>query len=99
MVGAGITGLFGGGSSQPAAAEAAPAQPQAQAQSNSWGDRSNVSCEADAKSFTKCMDDYKGDMSICGWYLDQLVSHYCPLGYCRDYPSQVSYANGIPHEI
>lgn len=79
MVGAGITGLFGGGgSSQPAAAEAAPpAQPQVQAQSNSWGDRSNVSCEADAKSFTKCMDDYNGDMTVCGWYLEQLVSHYC----------------------
>ncbi|KAF8416091.1 hypothetical protein EV426DRAFT_628154 [Tirmania nivea] len=73
MVGAGITGLFGGGSSpQPAAAEAAPAQPQTQAQSNSWGDQSNISCEADAKSFTKCMDDYKGDMTVCGWYLEQL---------------------------
>ncbi|RPB19495.1 hypothetical protein L211DRAFT_842569 [Terfezia boudieri ATCC MYA-4762] len=72
MVGAGITGLFGGGSSQPAAAEAAPAQPQVQAASNSYGDRSNVSCEADAKSFTKCMDDYKGDMTVCGWYLEQL---------------------------
>lgn len=79
MLGAGISGLFGGGgSAQPAAAEAPPAQPQVQAQSNSYGDQSNVSCEADAKSFTKCMDDYKGDMSVCGWYLEQLVSHYVP---------------------
>ena len=29
-------------------------------------------CDADAKAFTMCMDDYKGDMTACSWYLDQL---------------------------
>lgn len=74
MLGAGISGIFGGGgSSQPAAAEAAP-PPQVQAaQSNSWGDRNNINCDVDAKTFTKCMDEYKGDMTVCGWYLEQLV--------------------------
>ncbi|KAF8470225.1 hypothetical protein BDZ91DRAFT_720181 [Kalaharituber pfeilii] len=71
MIGAGITGLFGGGSSQPSATEASPA-PQTQAASNAWGDKSGISCEADAKAFTKCMDDHRGDLTICGWYLDQL---------------------------
>lgn len=71
MVGAGITGLFGGGSSSPATENAAP--PPAQAQSNSWSDRSAATCEADAKAFRKCMDDHDNDMATCGWYLEQLV--------------------------
>jgi len=29
-------------------------------------------CEADAKAFTRCMDDFKGDMNVCSWYLEQL---------------------------
>lgn len=69
MVGAGITGLFGGGSSSPPATESA-SPPPTQVQSNSWGD---ASCEADAKAFKKCLDDYQSDMTTCGWYLEQLV--------------------------
>ena len=42
-----------------------------QAQQNSWGARS---CEADAKQFTKCLDENQGNMQICNWYLEQLVS-------------------------
>jgi len=69
MVGAGISGMFGGGSS--AAPEQAAAQPvQAEAQSSSWAQA--PSCEADAKAFTKCLDDNQGDMQTCSWYLEQL---------------------------
>ncbi|RPA74264.1 hypothetical protein BJ508DRAFT_418704 [Ascobolus immersus RN42] len=69
VLGAGITGMFGGGSSS----EAAPveAQAPAQNQSNNWG---SVNCDADAKAFTKCLDENSGNMQICSWYLDQLKS-------------------------
>lgn len=41
---------------------------------NSWANEQGVSpCENDIKSFRKCMDEHEGNMSICGWYLDQLV--------------------------
>lgn len=29
-------------------------------------------CANDIKSFTQCMDQNRGDLSICGWYMDQL---------------------------
>lgn len=74
-IGHAIGGLFGGGSSaaapveqQPSAAVATQNQEQAQ---NNWGPRS---CETDARSFTKCLDENQGNMQICGWYLEQLVS-------------------------
>lgn len=74
-VGHAIGGFFGGGSSAPTAAEpqqnAVAAQGNQQDQSN-WGQRS---CETDAKQFTKCLDDNQGNMQICGWYLEQLVSY------------------------
>ena len=64
-VGHGLTNMIWG-SSTPAASEnatpAAPANTQARA----------GACDADAKAFTSCMDTYKGDMSACSWYLDQL---------------------------
>ena len=67
--------MFGGGSSQPAEQQQADNAVASQAndnyQSNSWGPRS---CENDAKSFTKCLDENQGNMQICGWYLEQLVS-------------------------
>ncbi|KUJ07283.1 uncharacterized protein LY89DRAFT_702421 [Mollisia scopiformis] len=71
-IGHAIGGFFGGGSSAPA--EQAPqdnsvAAQGNQAQNNNWGARS---CDADAKQFTKCMDDNQGNMQICSWYLEQL---------------------------
>ncbi|ODQ50493.1 hypothetical protein SAICODRAFT_50308, partial [Saitoella complicata NRRL Y-17804] len=67
-LGAGITGLFGGGSSAPAP-EAAPAQAApVQQQQSSFG---ATSCDADSKAFTRCLDENEGNMQICGWYLDQ----------------------------
>lgn len=75
-IGHAIGGFFGGGSSTAAEPQQAENSVAAQAndagyQSNSWGQRS---CETDAKSFTKCLDENGGNMQICGWYLDQLVS-------------------------
>ncbi|RDW63836.1 hypothetical protein BP5796_10338 [Coleophoma crateriformis] len=71
-IGHAIGGFFGGGSSAPAESQqqnqAVATQGQAQ-DNNSWGARS---CEADAKQFTKCLDDNQGNMQICSWYLEQL---------------------------
>ncbi|KAL8954009.1 MAG: hypothetical protein Q9222_000170 [Ikaeria aurantiellina] len=74
-IGHAIGGFFGGGSSSNAA-EALPADNSMATQANdtdypnsTWGPRS---CETDAKSFTKCLDENGGNMQICGWYLDQL---------------------------
>ena len=75
-IGHAIGGFFGGGSTN-AAVENQPTENAVASQSadggyqtNSWGARS---CETDAKSFTKCLDENGGNMQICGWYLDQLV--------------------------
>ena len=73
-IGHAIGGFFGGGSNAPAEAQQADNAVAQQAQdgayqSDSWGSRS---CETDAKSFTKCLDENGGNMQICGWYLDQL---------------------------
>jgi len=77
-IGHAIGGFFGGGSSQ---AEQAPAA-EAQTNANAYGDNysnSNSSvgmanCEPDARAFTRCLDENKGEyqMSVCGWYLEQL---------------------------
>jgi len=61
-IGHGITGLFGGSSAPAATPETA-----ATTQNTKVG-----MCDADAKAFTQCMDDYKGDMTACSWYLEQL---------------------------
>ncbi|KAL5358205.1 hypothetical protein BJX96DRAFT_146120 [Aspergillus floccosus] len=78
-IGHAIGGFFSGGSSAPA--ESQQAQPPAQAQpmdaglwqssatNSSW---ENPACETDVRNFRKCMDENQGNMSICGWYLDQL---------------------------
>ncbi|KAF3390624.1 Mitochondrial intermembrane space cysteine motif-containing protein MIX17 [Penicillium rolfsii] len=77
----GITNALGWGSSSHAAPaeaqQAAPAQNQAMdnglwagnATQQSW---ENPACETDIRNFRRCMDENKGDMSICGWYMDQL---------------------------
>ena len=80
-IGHAIGGFFGGGSSSAAPAEAEQGNVNAAptnaygdqaAGGNSWGAARN--CEVDAKQFTKCLDENGGNMQICGWYLDQLVS-------------------------
>lgn len=69
--------MFGGSSSSaPAEQQQQPdgalqAQQSAEYQSNPY----LQSCDSHAKAFTKCLDENKGEyqMSVCGWYLDQLV--------------------------
>ncbi|MCJ1248616.1 hypothetical protein MMC30_005834 [Trapelia coarctata] len=77
-IGHAIGGFFGGGSSQPAEAVTDSAvQSQAQEGSAYQSTSDGRNCETDAKAFTKCLDENKGSdyqMSICGWYLEQLVS-------------------------
>ncbi|KAF8905259.1 hypothetical protein CPB84DRAFT_1772068 [Gymnopilus junonius] len=59
-IGHGISSLlFGGGSASEAPAQAAPAQQQ-----------QSISCETQAKDFTKCLE--KADLPSCTWYLEQL---------------------------
>ena len=82
-IGHAIGGMFfggGGGSSAPAEApqQAAPAPAQAMDNGLWAGNATNSSweapaCATDAQNFRKCMDENKGDLTICGWYLDQLV--------------------------
>jgi len=69
-IGHAVGGFFGGGSSAPAVQSdsAVAAQSQSQEQ-NSWVPRS---CEVNANQFTKCLDENRGNMQICSWYLEQL---------------------------
>jgi hypothetical protein len=76
-VGHAIGGLFsGGGSSAPAEPQqAAPAQSMDQGLwqgSANQAQYENPACANDARSFRTCMDENQGNISICGWYLDQL---------------------------
>ncbi|OAX32618.1 hypothetical protein K503DRAFT_701762 [Rhizopogon vinicolor AM-OR11-026] len=65
-IGHGLSSMLFGSSSHAAPAEpAAPVQQQQQAYQTS-----SVSCEVQAKDFTKCLD--KADMQSCSWYLEQL---------------------------
>ncbi len=72
-IGHAIGGFFGGGSSQPAEASAT----QAPEMSNSnYQNTTGGACEESAKAFTRCLDENNGSphqMSICSYYLDQLV--------------------------
>ncbi|CCO31218.1 Mitochondrial intermembrane space cysteine motif-containing protein MIC17 OS=Saccharomyces cerevisiae (strain ATCC 204508 / S288c) GN=MIC17 PE=1 SV=1 [Rhizoctonia solani AG-1 IB] len=56
--------LFGGRSEAPVEQQQAPPQQQYAPQN------SGLSCDFQAKEFTKCMEN--GDINTCGWYLDQL---------------------------
>jgi len=70
--------MFGGGhsgSGEVAEGEANDnaVAPQAQQgyDNNSWGQQS---CEQSAKGLSNCLEQNGGNMQICSWYLDQLVS-------------------------
>ncbi|KAG9288500.1 hypothetical protein G9A89_015706 [Geosiphon pyriformis] len=75
-LGAGISGLFGGGSS---ASETAQDQPQlnSQAPGHSAYQTSNqstgaASCEVDAKALTRCLEQNNHNIEACQWYLENL---------------------------
>ncbi|TYJ54321.1 hypothetical protein B9479_004986 [Cryptococcus floricola] len=66
VVGHGISNmLFGGGGGQ----QAAPVE-QAQAPVNQQ--QAGMSCDIQAKDFTKCLEATGGDMQSCGYYLEAL---------------------------
>ena len=69
-MGAGITGLFGGSSSS-APVEAAPQQQQVAAPTTTTQEQAKH-CDADARNFTRCLEDNGGNMQICDYYLQQL---------------------------
>ncbi|KAJ9614020.1 hypothetical protein H2200_002156 [Cladophialophora chaetospira] len=79
-IGHAIGGFFGGGSSAPVEQQQAPTDAYSQtgdAYPNSlYAQNSAVEaqgpCAADIKSFTDCMNQNQGNMTICGWYLEQL---------------------------
>ncbi|EEA19588.1 hypothetical protein TMatcc_009729 [Talaromyces marneffei ATCC 18224] len=76
-IGHAVGSWFTGGSSAPVEQAAPPAQSQAMdsglyATNTSQSAWENPACATDAQNFRKCMDDNKGDLTICGWYLDQL---------------------------
>ena len=95
-VGNAVSGLlFGGGSSSSSEAAAAPQQaaPPAQpyygapsaAQQENWG----ANCQGATQQFTKCMDENNGNMQICNWYLEQLVSFNLFLFFFRSMTRKV----------
>ncbi|SCU87500.1 LAME_0D10308g1_1 [Lachancea meyersii CBS 8951] len=70
-LGAGLTGMFSGSSSAPAAEQqqqmvAAPAQQQGFAHEQAR------TCDVDARTFTRCLEENSGNMQICDFYLQQL---------------------------
>ncbi|KAK1083519.1 hypothetical protein LTR33_003219 [Friedmanniomyces endolithicus] len=75
-IGHALGGFFGGSSSQEAAPAADPNQPLAQSNDGSYAVNSayapSQGCADDVKNFRGCMDENRGDLTICGWYLDQL---------------------------
>jgi hypothetical protein len=77
-IGHAIGGFFGGDNNHPAterqaANSSVTSQQDNVDRGNQWG-ASN--CDDAAKQFTTCMDDNGGNMQICQWYLDQLVSTF-----------------------
>ncbi|KAM0718122.1 hypothetical protein Q7P37_006454 [Cladosporium fusiforme] len=73
-IGHAVGGWFSGGSSD---APAAPVdQPLAQTADGQTAMNSQYQppavCAQDVSNFRSCMDQNQGDLTICGWYLDQL---------------------------
>lgn len=68
-LGAGITSMFGGSSAPPAEQaqqQVAPAVQQLQYQEQA------KHCDADARNFTRCLEENSGNMQVCEYYLQQL---------------------------
>ncbi|KAL6241038.1 hypothetical protein RBB50_012133 [Rhinocladiella similis] len=79
-IGHAIGGFFGGGSSAPVEQQQQPTDAYAQTgnamdnrlYSQSSSAEATGPCATDIKSFTDCMNQNQGNMTICGWYLEQL---------------------------
>ena len=90
-IGHALGGLFGGSGSMSVESHAGDGVVASESQGEAYKSTSHGNnCEAHARSFTKCLDENKGNdyqMSICGWYLEQLVSfhaHYMKLWITKD---------------
>ncbi|KAJ3053466.1 hypothetical protein HK102_011699 [Quaeritorhiza haematococci] len=71
-IGAGISGMFGGGSSSHAPAPVPEAQvpmQQSQYSTNNNGMQVNA-CEADQKALMRCLESNANDMNACQFYMD-----------------------------
>ncbi|MCJ1383259.1 hypothetical protein MMC17_006372 [Xylographa soralifera] len=77
-IGHALGGFFGGSGQATAESQAADGLVASQGHGETYETTIyGKNCEVDARSFTKCLDENKGNdyqMSICGWYLEQLVS-------------------------
>lgn len=62
-LGAGITSMFGGSS--------APAEAPQQAAQQNYQEQART-CDADARTFTRCLEENNGNMQVCDFYLQQL---------------------------
>ncbi|KAI1612965.1 hypothetical protein EDD37DRAFT_626197 [Exophiala viscosa] len=79
-IGHAIGGFFGGGSSAPVEQQQQATDAYANtgnAMDNALYSQSSATeasgpCASDIKSFTDCMNQNQGNMSICGWYMEQL---------------------------
>ena len=59
--------------SRAAPARAAPPQSRsASTMAHPQQQQATGACEADARAFTKCLDENNGNMQICDWYLQAL---------------------------
>ncbi|KAI9334688.1 hypothetical protein DFJ73DRAFT_36229 [Zopfochytrium polystomum] len=67
-IGAGLSGLFGGGSSRPVEQAAPAPTAPAQQQQSSFGNP----CEPDQKAFAACLEKNPNDIGACQFYLDML---------------------------
>ncbi|KAL6929540.1 Normal oxygen consumption protein [Hanseniaspora valbyensis] len=69
-IGAGLTGMFSGSSN-----EAQPAQNQQYAMEPTQQMQQQPqqgACDVTARSFTRCLEENNGNMTICDYYLQQL---------------------------
>lgn len=69
-LGAGITSMFGGSSS--AAPVEHDQQQLAQAGQQQQYQQQARHCDADARNFTRCLEENSGNMQTCEYYLQQL---------------------------
>ncbi|GMM42866.1 hypothetical protein FOG51_01122 [Hanseniaspora uvarum] len=67
-IGAGLTGMFSGSK------EEAPAQQQqySMEQTQPMQQQQQSTCDVASRSFTRCLEENNGNMTICDYYLQQL---------------------------
>lgn len=69
-LGAGLTSMFSGSGSNEAAQQQQQAVPAAQSQVTQQ--QATPACDADARNFTRCIEESNGNYQACDFYLQQL---------------------------